>query len=158
MRHIPSWLSVYLAAFLFLLVNPTVTTAQQSGTQILPTHALAKEHFGNDAPWFEENIPFFECSDPETTQVYYYRWQLYKSHLRDLGSRGYIVTEFLSDVGWAKQPYQSLNDATGFHIYEGRWLKDRRYVNDYIDYMFTGGGKDGHFHEANQAARFADDL
>ncbi len=116
---------------------------------------MAKEHFGNDGPWFEANIPFFDCSDPEITQVYYYRWQLYKSHIRDLGDRGFIVIEFLNDVGWAKAPYQSLNDATAFHIREGRWLKDRRYVDDYIDYMYTGGGNDRHFSEAIADAVYA---
>jgi hypothetical protein len=132
-----------------------LASAQQHGTHILSQEKLAKEHFGNDAPWFEANIPFFECSDPEITQVYYYRWQLYKSHIRDLGDRGFIVTEFLNDVGWAKAPYQSLNDATAFHIREGRWLKDRRFVNDYIDYMYTGGGNDRHFSEAIANAVYA---
>lgn len=117
------------------------------GTTLLSRAALAARHFGNDAPWFEANIPFFDCSDPEITQIYYYRWKLYKSHLKDLGDRGYIVTEFLDDVSWSLKPYESLNDATGFHINEGRWLKDRRYVNDYIDFMYNGGN-DRHFSEA----------
>jgi Mannosylglycerate hydrolase MGH1-like glycoside hydrolase domain/NedA-like, galactose-binding domain len=133
---------------ILLVLAPAAARAQPSGTHILSTDTLAKEYFGNDAPWYERNIPFFACSDPELTHVYYYRWKLYKSHLRDLGDRGYIVTEFLNDVGWAKAPYQSLNDATAFHIYEGRWLKDSRYVDDYIDYMYTGGGDDRHFSEA----------
>jgi Mannosylglycerate hydrolase MGH1-like glycoside hydrolase domain/NedA-like, galactose-binding domain len=127
------------------------TNAGQNGTDILPEKSLANHYFGNDAPWFEKNIPFFDCSDPEFTQIYYYRWKLYKSHLKDLGSRGYIVTEFLDDVSWALKPYQSLNDATAFHIEEGRWLKDNRYLNDYINFMYSGGN-DRHFSEAIAAA------
>jgi len=127
---------------------------QGTGTDILGRHALAVQHFGNDSPWFEENIPFFECSDPEITEVYYYRWQLWKAHLKDLGDRGYIVTEFLNDVGWARRPYQSLNDATAFHIHEGRWVRDRSYVDDYIDFMYTGGN-DRHFSEAIADAVYA---
>ncbi|HEX4053261.1 MAG TPA: discoidin domain-containing protein [Tepidisphaeraceae bacterium] len=146
MRH--AQLRYAASLIICFILAPVAAYAQPSGTHILPIHALAKDHFGNDAPWYEQNIPFFDCSDSELTQVYYYRWQLYKSHLRDLGDRGYIVTEFLNDVGWAKAPYQSLNDATAFHIHEGRWLKDSRYVNDYIDYMYTGGGNDRHFSEA----------
>jgi hypothetical protein len=131
------------------LLFVTVTAdAMDGGTGILPRHALATQHFGNDAPWFERNIPFFECSDSEITEVYYYRWQLYKAHLRDLGDQGYIVTEFLNDVAWARPPSQGLNDATGFHIHEGRWLNDPRYIDDYINYMYTGGGNDRHFSEA----------
>jgi hypothetical protein len=120
----------------------------------LPEQQLAEKHFGNDAPWFERNIPFFECSDSELEAVYYYRWQLYQAHLKDLGARGYLVTEFLGDVPWAKKPWQSLNDATPFHIAEGRWLKDDRYMNDYIDFMDRGGGNDRHFSESIAAATY----
>jgi hypothetical protein len=116
-------------------------------TRILPRAALAKQNFGNDAPWYAANIPFFDCSDPQIKEIYYYRWKLYKSHLKDLGERGYIATEFLDDVSWSLKPWESLNDATGFHINEGRWLKDRRYVNQYIDFMYHGGN-DRHFSEA----------
>ena len=135
----------------------TVALTTQQGTHILPQTALAAKYFGNDAPWFQANIPFFDCSDPELTQVYYYRWQLYKSHLKDLGERGYIVTEFLDDVSWSIKPYQSLNDATGFHIMEGRWLRDPRYVDDYIDWMYQGGN-DRHFSEAIADAAYGDYL
>jgi hypothetical protein len=128
--------------------------AEQPGTKILPESALAFRYFGNDAPWFEKNIPFFDCSDPQITRIYYYRWQLYKSHLKDLGERGYIVTEFLDDVGWALKPYQSLNDATPFHIGEGRWLRNNRYLDDYINFMCSGGN-DRHFSEAITAAVYA---
>lgn len=124
------------------------------GTAILPHAVLGAKYFGNDAAWYEQNIPFFSCSDSEIEQIYYYRWKLYKSHLKDLGDRGYIVTEFLDDVSWSLKPYESLNDATGFHINEGRWLKDRRYVNDYIDFMYHGGN-DRHFSEAIADAAYA---
>ncbi len=137
---------------LFVFVPEAVTG--QEGTGILPEASLAGRYFGNDAPWFERNIPFFDCSDPQITRIYYYRWELYKSHLKDLGRRGYIVTEFLDDVGWAKKPFQSLNDATAFHINEGRWLKDNRYVDDYINYMYSGGN-DRHFSEAIAAAVYS---
>ena len=28
------------------------------------------------------------------------------------------------------------------HIYEGRWLKDDRYMDGYINYMYQNGGND----------------
>lgn len=127
--------------------------ATQTGTSILSQNSLAAHYFGNDAPWYEKNIPFFDCSDPQITRIYYYRWQLYKSHLKDLGQRGYIVTEFLDDVSWSLKPYESLNDATAFHINEGRWLKDNRYIDDYINFMYSGGN-DRHFSEAVAAAAY----
>jgi F5/8 type C domain/Amylo-alpha-1,6-glucosidase len=147
-RHI--FIGAICVAFAF---NPGAV-AGQDGTSILPQTSLAVRYFGNDAPWFEKNIPFFDCSDPQITRIYYYRWQLYKAHLKDLGPRGYIVTEFLDDVGWALKPFQSLNDATAFHINEGRWLRDNRYLDDYINFMYSGGN-DRHFSEAIAAAVYA---
>jgi hypothetical protein len=155
------WVRLIMAAWLLGVVIPKAIAGQE-GTSILPQTSLAVRYFSNDAPWFEKNIPFFDCSDPQITQIYYYRWELYKSHLKDLGSRGYIVTEFLDDVSWAMKPYQSLNDATAFHINEGRWLKDGRYVDDYINFMYSGPatargvlyGNDRHFSEAIAAATY----
>ncbi|VWX51478.1 glycosyl hydrolase family 65 protein [Novosphingobium sp. 9U] len=105
---------------------------------------IAHERFGNDAPWFVERIPFIETADPRIDAVYYYRWGLFRAHQRDLGAQGYITTEFADDVDWQRQPYASLNDASGFHIAEGRWLNDRRFTADYVDFMYTGGN-DRHF-------------
>jgi hypothetical protein len=118
-----------------------------SKSYVLDHHKLAKEYFGADAQWYLNNIPFFECSDKKIQDVYYYRWKLYKAHIRNVGENQYVITEFLDDVSWDKNPYSSLNDATGFHIYEGRWLKDRKYINGYINYMYRGGGNDRHFSE-----------
>jgi hypothetical protein len=66
-----------LLTLLLAIITHSAASAQPGETSILPHQAIATQCFGNDAPWFEENIPFFECSDPEITQVYYYRWQLY---------------------------------------------------------------------------------
>ncbi|MDB5458030.1 MAG: hypothetical protein JWP92_3615, partial [Caulobacter sp.] len=121
----------------------------------LDAHRIAAREFAGDAPWFENNIPLFESSDPTLDAIYYYRWRLFRAHQRDLGANGYITTEFLDDVGWQREPYASLNDATGFHLYEGRWLRDRRYASDYIDFMYAGGGNDRHFSEAIADAVYA---
>jgi hypothetical protein len=138
----------------FLCVMAFQIDAKPAETRILPRDTMAVNYFGNDAPWFTANVPFFECSDPQIEQIYYYRWKLYKAHLHDLGQRGYIVSEFLDDVGWTFNRYQSLNDATAFHINEGRWLKDNRYMDDYINFMYSGGN-DRHFSEAIAAAAYA---
>lgn len=134
-----------VAALLAMLLAGATPLPAQS---VLDRHRLARAAFGNDAPWYEDNIPFFETADSELQQIYYYRWEVFRAHQRDLGARGYISTEFLDDVGWQREPYASLNDATSFHITEGRWLRDRRYTDDYIDFMYEGGGNDRHFSEA----------
>ncbi|BDI33147.1 hypothetical protein CCAX7_51980 [Capsulimonas corticalis] len=141
-------------ALAFFTLPAHGANGKRGETNILPQATLAASHFGHDAPWYKENIPFFECSDPQITEIYYYRWKDYKSHLRDLGARGYIATEFLDDVGWSLKPYESLNDATAFHIHEGRWLRDRRYMDDYIDFMYHGGN-DRHFSESIADAAYS---
>jgi len=146
--------SLGVACALVLAVFAFTTARLHAETDLLPHAQIAAKHYGNDAPWFEKNIPFFECSDSTLEDVYYYRWQLYKAHLKDLGAPGYLVTEFLGDVSWSIRPWQSLNDATPFHIMEGRWLKDDRYMNDYITFMDSGGGNDRHFSEAIAAATY----
>ena len=148
---------VLLAATLFgtgALCAPAEAAAPKANdalaAQVLPLdeETIARRHFGNDAPWYRNNIPYFESSDPRLDRVYYYRWQLYRAHQRDLGTLGYVTTEFLDDVEWQRQPYATISAAMHHHINEGRWLRDRRYLNDYIDYMYDRGGMDGRYTEA----------
>ncbi|WP_260596850.1 MGH1-like glycoside hydrolase domain-containing protein [Sphingomonas endolithica] len=120
------------------------SSAPASAVPILDSDRISHARFGNDAPWYVSRIPFFESADSAIDTVYYYRWAMFRAHQRDLGAEGFISTEFLDDVGWQRDPYASLNDATGFHIAEGRWLRDRRYTDDYIRFMYQGGN-DRHF-------------
>jgi hypothetical protein len=132
------------AASAFLCAAPLPAGA----TPRLDASAILTRHYAGDAAWYRDNIPLFESSDPTLDSVYYYRWGVFRAHQRDLGANGYITTEFLDDVGWQREPYASLNDATGFHLYEGRWLRDRRYADDYINFLYAEGGNDRHFSEA----------
>jgi hypothetical protein len=122
----------FLFPIFFLTIISTNAWAQ-GVSHILPETRLAKRYYGNDYRWYKKNIPFFNCSDTTLQNVYYYRWQLDKAHLRNVGKLGYIVTEFLNDMSWDRNPYSSITSASTFHIYEGRWLKNRRYINDYIN-------------------------
>ena len=123
----------------------------------LDQHALAVGYFGNDAPWYEENIPFLEIDDAAIQDTYYYRWKLFRSHLRQIGAqsgdRGVLtVTEFLPDVSWARHPDTDLNDSSAFHIREGRWLRNPAIIASLIDHLYAGGGNDRHFSEWVAAA------
>ncbi|MGI4826845.1 MAG: MGH1-like glycoside hydrolase domain-containing protein, partial [Janthinobacterium lividum] len=116
---------------------------------------LAQQAFGNDAPWYLENIPFLEIDDAEIQQTYYYRWQVYRSHLRQIGPEGTDETEFLPSVPWARAPYEDLNDSSSFHIHEGRWLRNPIYVQSLVDHLYAGSGNDRHFSESIAAATLA---
>ena len=116
---------------------------------------LATQYYGTDAPWYLDNIPFFECSDKEIEAVYYYRWKLYKAHIRNVGEDEYVITEFINDMHWDRDPYSTINAATMHHIYEGRWLKDDRYMDSYINYMYQGGGNNRSYSEGIADAAYA---
>ncbi len=49
------------------------------------------------------------------------------------------MDEFLPKVDGAGKNY-SISCAAGHHIYEGRWLADPEYLNDYGAFWFGGGG------------------
>ena len=89
--------------------------------------------------WMERNVPYFECPDKQLQEIYYFRWWLYRKHLRQTPD-GFIVTEFLPDVPWAGKD-NSIACAAGHHIYEGRWLRDGRYLDDYSAFWFHKGGE-----------------
>ncbi|KAM3069588.1 hypothetical protein ACMFMF_008803 [Clarireedia jacksonii] len=115
--------------------------------RVINKASLATKYFGNDAPWYLDRIPFFESSDADITNVYYYRWKIFRSHQRDLGANGYISTEFLNDVSWQTNPWASLNDATGFHLLEGRWSRDRRFKEDYATFIYSSNSNTRQFSE-----------
>jgi hypothetical protein len=90
--------------------------------------------------WYEANIPFVDVPDPEIRDTYYYRWRTFKEALKYTGpADGWIVSEFLGPVGYSA-PSGGIDAAAGHHLYEGRWLRDGRYLDDYLDYWLTGAG------------------
>ncbi len=93
-----------------------------------------------DWDWYEHNIPFFESPDSAIDATYYYRWELVTKHLT-YGSpeTGYTFTEFIDRPFWSGA-YGSISCPLGHQMYETRWLKDRRYVEDFARYWFETPG------------------
>lgn len=86
-----------------------------------------------------EEIPLIEIPDPVIERTYYFRWWTFRKHIKKT-PKGYVITEFLPDVSWAG-PYNTINCPAGFHIREGRWLKDKReIISQYIDFWLNGYG------------------
>ena len=93
-----------------------------------------------DPDWFEANIPFVDLPDTAIEDTYYYRWRTFKEALKYTGADdGWIVSEFLGPVGYSA-PGGAISAAAGHHLYEGRWLRDQRYLDDYTAYWLTGPG------------------
>ncbi|QHW31805.1 hypothetical protein GZH47_13800 [Paenibacillus rhizovicinus] len=93
----------------------------------------------DEARWLQLHAPLFECPDEVLQRTYYYRWSVFRKHLK-LTPAGYVVTEFLPDVPWAGT-YNTISCPAGHHFYEGRWLRNPAYLDDYAAFWFRGGGE-----------------
>jgi len=102
---------------------------------------LYVQHVPNAAAWqfLKNNVPRFECPDKDLEEVYHFRWWTYRKHVKQTPD-GFIITEFLPPVGWAGK-HNSISCAAGHHFYEGRWLHDPRYLDDYAVFWFRKGGE-----------------
>ncbi len=88
--------------------------------------------------FLEANVPRFECPDPILEQTYYFRWWTYRKHIKETPD-GAVITEFLPPVPWAGK-HNTINCPAVCHYYEGRWIRDRRYLDDYSLFWLRKGG------------------
>jgi hypothetical protein len=102
------------------------------------THAVNN---AQASAWMEKNVPLFECSDKELEEIYHFRWWTYRKHVKNTPA-GFVVTEFLPKVDWSVA-YNTINCPVGHHLYEGRWIRDPKIINDYTRFHFGKGGDPG---------------
>ncbi len=98
--------------------------------------------------WMKRNIPFFTCPDASVEQIYYYRWWTFRKHIKKTPA-GFILTEFLRPVGHATD-YNAISCALAHHVAEGRWLRERQYIDEYLNFWLRSGENGGlqrHFHK-----------
>ena len=86
---------------------------------------------------FDIGIPLLDISDKNIEEVYYYRWYNFCSHMKET-PLGYIITEFTPEVFWGGI-YGSIACPIGHHMYEGRWLHNQKYMDDYARFWFKEG-------------------
>jgi hypothetical protein len=148
-------LSAAVAVFGLIAGLASATTAVQPAFAATPTPVYPDAGPGTsildheaklgglaDPQWYESNVPFVDLPDKEIESTYYYRWRTFKEALKYSGPEdGWIVTEFLPGAGYAA-PGGAISAAAGHHLYEGRWLRDSRYMDDYVDYWLTGSGSE----------------
>lgn len=93
-----------------------------------------KNYIPNDKAfeWLAANVPLFECPDTTIEKIYYYRWWALRKHLKQTPD-GFVFTEFITPVNHAGK-HNTVSSALGHHIYEARWLKDPRYLKEYINF------------------------
>ncbi len=102
---------------------------------------LYPSYIPNADAWsfLQNNIPLLDCPDKDIESTYYFRWWTYRKHIKKT-SDGFVITEFLPDVPWAGKD-NTISCAAGHHIYEGRWLADPKYLDDYSMFWFPKGGE-----------------
>jgi len=93
-----------------------------------------------DDPWLAERIPLLDTPDDAIDALYVYRWELLTKHLV-YGSPavGYTFTEFIDRPFWSGA-YGGISCPLGHQMYEVRWLRDRRIVEDFARYWLTAPG------------------
>ncbi len=94
----------------------------------------------NECAWefLAANIPLFTCPDKELELTYYFRWWVYRKHLKQT-PLGWVVTQFLPAVPWAGR-HNTINGTAGRNVVEGRWLRDSQFIEDYARFWFHADG------------------
>ena len=144
-------ISVFLLTAVFLLnwVNAgekkgAVLTKAKLKTYVEQFNAGDEELYANipnqDALAFlEKSIPLFECPDKDFERTYYFRWWTYRKHIKKTPD-GYVITEFLPTVPWSGK-HNTISCPAAHHYYEGRWLHNPKYLDDYSVFWLRKGGE-----------------
>ena len=101
--------------------------------------AATKEPAPDEWPWLKANIPFFDCSNKQFEDMYYFRWFAWEKHVVHTKEFGYLITEWLPKPQFAN--YGVLPDAAPFHLGEARWLRNPEIAEDYARYWITPGAR-----------------
>ncbi|WP_141217339.1 glycosyl hydrolase family 65 protein [Siphonobacter sp. BAB-5385] len=115
-----------------------VLTDQSLQKYVTAFNAADEEAVKNYVPnaqsqaWLSQNIPYFDSPDSVLTQLYYYRWWAFRKHLKQTPD-GFIFTEFITPVKHAGK-HNAISSALGHHVYEGRWLRNPQYIDEYISF------------------------
>jgi hypothetical protein len=97
-----------------------------------------KQAIPNDSAWnwIQKNIPLFECPQQNFEEIFYYRWWTLRKHIKKT-EKGFAFTEFLVQRSYADK-YNLIASGLGHHIYESRWLHDKKYMDDNLRIWYRG--------------------
>lgn len=146
-NRVAAALSSSILATALLVGGPGAGPAQAAddpNAVALDKDAILAANRLDEPQWYKDNIPFLDTPDNDIDDVYYYRWSTYKRALRYTApGTGYVSTEYDVPIGYAGNPYTALPDATGYHLLDARWLRNRDYAGDYLDFWLRGAGTSG---------------
>ena len=87
-------------------------------------------------PWMLQEIPWFESSNKQFEEMYYFRWYAWQKHVVST-RRGWVITEWLPKPEMKNGFYGALPDAAPFHLGEARWLRDPKIAEDDAAYWLS---------------------
>jgi predicted GH43/DUF377 family glycosyl hydrolase len=125
--------------------RPSVLQPDLLDSYVAQFNATDEELYRSDidnasaGPFLRSNVPLFDCPDKQLQETYYFRWWTYRKHIKQTAD-GFVVSEFVPAVRWAGK-YNTISCAAGHHFYEGRWLADPRYLDNYAGFWFRKGGE-----------------
>lgn len=88
--------------------------------------------------FLSRNIPLINLPNKDIEETYYFRWWTFRKHIKNTED-GYVITEFLPKVNWSMK-HNTINCPAAHHIYEGRWLNNDKYIQDYINFWLKHSG------------------
>jgi len=92
------------------------------------------------AEWLAENVPLIDCPDKTIEEVYYFRWWVFRKHIK-WTEDGWVITEFLPQVPWSGK-HNAIVAPFGHQISEAKWLKcAKTLITDYAQYYLNGAGR-----------------
>ncbi len=90
--------------------------------------------------WMSQNIPLLDCPDKTLEEIYYFRWWVFRKHIKHTED-GYVITEFLPPVPWSGK-HNTIIAAAGHHIAEARWLRCAdEIIRDYVMFWLDEKGE-----------------
>tara|TARA_B100001142_G_scaffold322658_1_gene371349 strand:- start:596 stop:2248 length:1653 start_codon:yes stop_codon:yes gene_type:complete len=97
-------------------------------------YEIYKQFYKNSEAYdfLSNNIPLIDLPNKDIEETYYFRWWTYRKHIKNTDD-GFVITEFLPQVFWSMK-HNTINCPAAHHIYEGRWLKDPKYISEYINF------------------------
>ncbi|MFD4635989.1 RICIN domain-containing protein [Lentzea sp. NPDC058436] len=137
-------LALILAAVSVVGVAPGTAPAAVEPRSVAPgdllDHDALLAEVSGGRSWFKANIPFLELPDRDIQRVYYYRYDTLRRALKTTRpGTGTVINEFQPPVAWSAR-YGGISLNPWHNNRDGRWLHDRRYLDDDTAYWINGVG------------------
>lgn len=86
---------------------------------------------------FDEKLfPVFHCPDQNIEQIFRFRAEAFFGHIIQRANGTYVVTEFSAPVAHSGVD-GTVSCPAHHHINEGRWIKERKYIRDYLTFWLS---------------------